>query len=68
LSFQTISSKDAWNSPENSTDFARCYFEISHVDKTKQAFFCGIKASHVKDTAETDVVAFYEEVGNTKLT
>ena len=60
--FQTIRSHDAWNSPENSADFPRCYFEISHVDKTKQSFICEVTASHEKDTADTDVMAIYEEV------
>ena len=62
LLMKTIKSKDAWNSPENSTDFPRCHFEISHVDETKQSFFCGITASHGNDTAETEVIEFYEEV------
>lgn len=60
--FQTIKSKDAWNSPENSTDFPSCIFEIAHVKETKQSFFCGITVSHLNDTADTEVVAFFEQV------
>ena len=58
---QTIKSKDAWNSPENSTDFPYCVFEIAHTDEKKQTFFCGIQASHLNDTAETELVAFFEQ-------
>lgn len=59
--FQTIKSKEVWNSPENSTDLPCCVFEIAHVDKSKQTFFCGMQASHVNDTAETELVAFFEQ-------
>ena len=31
------------------------------MDKTKQSFFCGIQASHSDDTAETELVAFFEQ-------
>ena len=58
---QTIKSKDAWNAPENSTDFPYCVFEIAHLDETKQTFLCGIQASHLNDTAETELVAFFEQ-------
>lgn len=58
---QTIKSKDAWNSPENSTDFPYCVFEIAHIDETKQTFFCGVQASHLSDTAETELVEFFEQ-------
>jgi len=61
LIFQTVKSKDAWNSPENSTDFPYSIFEIAHLDKTKQTFCCGIQASHSNDTAETELVAFFEQ-------
>lgn len=57
----TIKSKDVWNSPENSTDFPSCVFEIAHADETKQTFFCGIQASHLNDTTETELVAFFEQ-------
>ena len=60
LIFQTIKSKDAWNSPENSKDFPCCFFEISHVDKTKQSFFCGITTSHDEDTASAEIVSYFE--------
>ena len=60
--FQTIKSKDAWNSPENSTDFPNCHFEISHVDKRKQSFFCVITASHGKDSARAEIVEYFERV------
>ena len=60
--FQTIKSRDAWNSPENSVDFPRCYFEIRHVDKTKQSFFCRIKASHEGDVARAEIVGYFERV------
>ena len=59
-----IKSKDAWNSPENSKDFPRCDFEISHVDKQKQCFFCAIKISHGNDCASTEVVALFEQVSD----
>lgn len=59
--FQTIKSKDAWNSPEDS-NFPRRDFVISHVDKTKQQFFCEITASHGDDSASKEVVALFEQV------
>ncbi|KAJ7382360.1 Netrin receptor unc5c [Desmophyllum pertusum] len=59
---KTIKSKNAWQSPENATDFPRCHFEIIHVDKTKQSFFCGMTASHENDQANTEVVAYFERV------
>ena len=60
---QTIKSIDAWNSPENSTDgFPHCHFEISHVDKMKQAFFCVITASHGKDSARAEIVEYFQRV------
>ena len=62
ICFQTIKSSDAWNSPENSVDFPRCYFEIRHVDKTKQSFFCRIKASHEGDVARAEIVGYFERV------
>ena len=62
LLLQTIKSKNAWQSPENATDFPRCHFEIIHVDKTKQSFFCGMTASHENDQANTEVVAYFERV------
>ena len=62
ICFQTIKSRDAWNSPENSVDFPRCYFEIRHVDKTKQSFFCRIKASHEGDVACAEIVRYFERV------
>ncbi|KAJ7382364.1 Netrin receptor unc5c [Desmophyllum pertusum] len=58
---QTITSRDAWNSPENATDFPRCDFEIRHVDQTKEQFFCGITVSHETDSANTEVVALFEQ-------
>ena len=56
-----MKSKDVWNPPGNS-NFPRCDFVISHVDKTKQQFFCGITASHGNDSASTEVVALFEQV------
>ncbi|CAH3143299.1 unnamed protein product, partial [Porites evermanni] len=61
-SIKTIKSRDAWNSPENSVDFPRCYFEIRHVDRTKQSFFCRIKASHEGDVARAEIVGYFERV------
>lgn len=60
-SLMTIKSEDAWNSPENSTDFPCCVFEITHVDEAKQLFSCEITASHLNDSAETELVAFFEQ-------
>ncbi|KAL9969789.1 hypothetical protein ACROYT_G022047 [Oculina patagonica] len=57
---KTIKSNDVWHTPENATDFPRCHFDIIHVDKTKQSFFCGITASHEKDRANSEVVAYFE--------
>lgn len=57
---KTIKSKDAWNSPENS-NFPRRDFVISHVDKTKQQFFCEITASHGNDSASKELVALFEQ-------
>ena len=62
ICFQTIKSRDAWNSPENAVDFPRCYFEIRHVDRTKQSFFCRIKASHEGDVARAEIVGYFERV------
>ncbi|RMX40227.1 hypothetical protein pdam_00014342, partial [Pocillopora damicornis] len=53
--------KDAWNSPENSANFPFCVFEVSHVDRTKQQFFCGITVSHDDDSANTEMVAFFKQ-------
>lgn len=57
---KTIKSNVAWNSPENSTDFPCCHFQISHVDRTNQAFFCVITASHEQDTAISEIVAYFK--------
>ncbi|XP_078372814.1 uncharacterized protein LOC144656467 isoform X2 [Oculina patagonica] len=65
---KTIKAKDAWNSPENSTDFPSCVFEIAHVDETKKLFFCGIKASHSNDSANSEVVVFFEQKNEVILT
>lgn len=59
---QTIKSKDAWNTPEDATDFPCCHFIIKHVDKAKQSFFCKITASHENDQANSEVVAYFEGV------
>ncbi|KAM7449381.1 hypothetical protein ABFA07_002748 [Porites harrisoni] len=56
-----IKSNDAWNSPENSTDFPCCHFEVSHVDQGKKTFTCGITVSHLQDSAEVEVTAVFEE-------
>ena len=59
---QTIKSKDAWNTPEDATDFPCCHFVIRHIDKMKQSFFCRITASHENDQANSEVVAYFEHV------
>ena len=60
--FQTIKASAAWNPPENATDFPSCHFDIIHVDKTKQSFFCGITASHENDTARSEIVTYFKRV------
>ena len=60
---QTITAKDAWQSLENSKGFPHCQIIIEHVNKSKQAFFCGITASHGRDQANTELVAYFEHVG-----
>ena len=60
---QTITAKDAWHSLENSKGFPHCQIIIEHVNKSKQAFFCGITASHGRDQANTELVAYFEHVG-----
>nr|XP_058953107.1 netrin receptor UNC5C-like [Pocillopora verrucosa] len=57
---QTITAKDAWHSLENSKGFPHCQIIIEHVNKSKQAFFCGITASHGRDQANTELVAYFE--------
>lgn len=59
--FQIIRSKDAWNSPEDCTDFPRCFIEISHVDIKKRSFTFALIASHEHDYAETEVIAYFED-------
>lgn len=61
---QVIKSEDAWNYLENSTDFPRCCFVISHEDMRKKSFYCEIAASHLTDTAETALVEHFEEGSN----
>lgn len=58
---KVIKSNDAWNSPENSTDFPCCHFEVSHVDQGKKTFTCGVTVSHKQDSAEVEVTAVFEE-------
>ncbi|PFX28747.1 Netrin receptor UNC5C [Stylophora pistillata] len=60
---QKITARDAWHSLENSTGFPHCQFNIEHVSKSKQAFFCGITASHGRDQANTELVAYFEQAG-----
>ncbi|XP_066028643.1 uncharacterized protein [Pocillopora verrucosa] len=60
-SVKTIKSKDAWNTPENSTDFPYCVFEIKCVDKMKQSFLCEITATHEKDSTKVVVVTPLEQ-------
>ena len=31
------------------------------MDETKQTFFSGVQASHLIDTAETELLAFFEK-------
>ena len=59
--FQIIRSKDAWNSPEDCTDFPRCFIEISHEDIKKRSFTFALIVSHEHDYAETEVIAYYED-------
>lgn len=61
IEFQIIKSNEAWNSPENSTDFPCCHFEVSHVDQGKKTFTCGVTVSHKQDSAEVEVTAVFEE-------
>ena len=63
LELQTITTKDAWHSLENSKGFPHCQIIIEHANKSKQAFFCGITASHGRDQANTELVAYFEHVG-----
>ncbi|XP_022785393.1 uncharacterized protein LOC111325770 [Stylophora pistillata] len=58
---KAISTRDAWNSPENSANFPLCVFDVSHVDRTKQQFFCEITVTHDHDSANTEMVAFFEQ-------
>lgn len=53
---------DAWNSPENATDFQACRFEISHVDETKRSFFCVITASHGTDITKAEIMEVFKQV------
>lgn len=53
---KTIKSEEAWNTPENSTDFPFCVFEIKCVDETKQSFLCEIDATHEKDSTSIVLV------------
>lgn len=58
---KTIKSRNAWNSPENATDFPRLNFEVCHVDQKKQSFSCGITASHGTDIAQAEIRAFFKQ-------
>ncbi|XP_022785449.1 uncharacterized protein LOC111325810 isoform X2 [Stylophora pistillata] len=64
---KTIASRDAWNSPENATDFPYCDFVVRHADMTKQQFFCRIRATHENDTADNEVVAFFQKDNDSKI-
>ena len=59
---QTIALRGAWNSQENATDFPRCDFCASHDDITEQQFFCKMRATHEKDSAGNEIVAFFQQV------
>lgn len=59
--FQIIRSKDAWNSPEDCTEFPRCFIEISHEDIKKRSFTFALIVSHEHDYAEAEVIAYYED-------
>nr|XP_058953109.1 uncharacterized protein LOC131780529 [Pocillopora verrucosa] len=63
-SVQTIKSKDAWNTPQNSTDFPYCVFEIRCLEEMEQPFLCEITATHEKDSTKVVVVAPLEQVGS----
>ena len=67
VSIYKIYIKDAWNPPENSANFPLCVFEVSHVDRTKQQFFCGITVSHDDDSANTEMVAFFKQVNQQQV-
>ncbi|XP_022785481.1 uncharacterized protein LOC111325831 [Stylophora pistillata] len=56
---KTIKSKDAWRTPENSTDYPNCLFEISCKDKRTSSFKCEIIACQETDTAEAEVVTHF---------
>lgn len=58
---KTIKSKDAWNTPENSTDYPNCLFEISCKDKATALFKCEIIVSQETDTAEAEVVTHFDQ-------
>ncbi|KAM7434811.1 Netrin receptor unc5c [Porites harrisoni] len=64
---KTIKSTHAWNSSGDSVDFPRCYFEISHVNSAKHSYFCGIEASHEGDSAQAEVVAYFERESGQKI-
>lgn len=56
-----ISSKEAWNPPEDALDCPSLVYEIAHVDESKSTFFGKISASHVGDHAEADIIADFEK-------
>jgi len=62
---KTMKCTDAWNSPENATDFQACRFEISHVDETKRSFFCVITASHGTDITKAEIMEVFKQEGET---
>lgn len=64
FALQTIKSKDAWNTPQNSTDFPYCVFEIRCLEEMEQPFLCEITATHEKDSTKVVVVAPLEQVGS----
>lgn len=56
-----ISSKEAWNPPEDALDCPTLVYEIAHVDELKSTFFGKISVSHVGDHAEADIIADFEK-------
>ena len=59
---QEISSKEAWNPPEDALSYNTFTFKIAHVDESKSTFFGKISASHVGDHAKADIMAEFEKV------
>nr|XP_058953133.1 uncharacterized protein LOC131780545 isoform X1 [Pocillopora verrucosa] len=62
-----IASRSAWNSQENTTDFPRCDFCVSHDDIKERQFFCKMRATHENDSAGNEIVAFFQQKSDAKI-